>query len=493
MIPPLLALLSWPAIVAMLGSSRGIAGMICLSVIGGYLFLPVEGGLDLPLLPAFDKVLIPSLVAMIGASMMASGKAELMGLPGWVPRSPTLRVMLLAVVIGAFLTVMTNGDNIPYLDFFLPALTPYDAFSYVLTSMVMLLPLLIGRKYLASPENQRLLLVALCLAALIYTPLVLYEVRMSPQLSAQIYGFFPHSWIQHIRGDGYRPIVFLEHGLRLAIFLTAAVIAAAGLSRIDASGRRPLYLMACLWLMAVLVLAKSLGALIIGIVLCGAVFLLPSRMQMLLAAVLVSAVVLYPILRSAGLVPVEWMLQTIAGFNPERAASLGIRFQFESLLLERAQLRPVFGWGGNGRSLLLTERTIPDGQWVITLGVFGWTGFLALFGLLSFPVIFLWWSAKRIQYGPETVILALILAGSVVDLVPNSGMNPVLWLTAGALWGRLELGAVRSEEDAETAQTAPAEDTPARPGFTRGRPTPAAPATGAAYTRQQNRFERNSA
>ena len=55
--------------------------------------------------------------------------------------------------------------------------------------------------------------------------LVIWEARMSPQINQQLYGFFAHDWLQHIR-NGFRPIIFLAHGLRVGIFLAMAMVAA---------------------------------------------------------------------------------------------------------------------------------------------------------------------------------------------------------------------------------------------------------------------------
>lgn len=53
----------------------------------------------------------------------------------------------------------------------------------------------------------------LVIAGLIYTVPMLYEIRMSPQLHTIFYGYFPHSFGQQARGGGFRPVVFMGHGL----------------------------------------------------------------------------------------------------------------------------------------------------------------------------------------------------------------------------------------------------------------------------------------
>jgi hypothetical protein len=75
-----------------------------------------------------------------------------------------------------------------------------------------------------------------------------------------------------------------------------------------------------------------------------------------------------------------------------------------------------------------------------------------------------------------------MLAGNLIDMIPNSGMTPLTWLIVGALFGRLELG--RIVETAAESTNTPARST----GYTQARPVssgllPGAAAT-ASYTRQ---------
>lgn len=82
--------------------------------------------------------------------------------------------------------------------------------------------------------------------------------------------------------------------------------------------------------------------------------------------------------------------------------------------------------------------SVSDGQWVITIGQWGWVGYLALFGLLCLPVLALWWRYRQVPEGaipPQVGVLALILGASLVDLLPNATLVSLTWLIAGALLG----------------------------------------------------------
>ena len=72
---------------------------------------------------------------------------------------------------------------------------------------------------------------ALVVAGLAYSVPMLIEVRLSPQINIWVYGFFQHNFDQMMRYGGFRPIVFLPHGLWVAFFALMALVAAVGLWR----------------------------------------------------------------------------------------------------------------------------------------------------------------------------------------------------------------------------------------------------------------------
>lgn len=267
---------------------------------------------------------------------------------------------------------------------------------------------------------------------------------MSPQLNNIIYGFFPHSFLQHIRNGGFRPLVFLNHGLWLSIFLSLSVLAAASMFRLSTTGAaRGKYLLACLWIMLTLFMSKSLGALMIASCLLPVVFL-GRRLQLMAASIVAMVVIIYPILRGAGVVPLDAIMEWANSVSPERAWSLGYRIQNEEILLEKAQERPVFGWGIWGRSQIYNDVgkqiSTPDGYWIIVLGFGGWVKYIAEFGLLCLPIFIMFLRRKAYDIGTETTLLTLLLTANLFDLLPNATITPLTWILAGALWGRVELG-----------------------------------------------------
>ncbi|MEM9242394.1 MAG: hypothetical protein AAGB07_20690, partial [Pseudomonadota bacterium] len=350
--------------------------------------------------------------------------------------------LLVFGIAGAFITSLTNGDRLVYGPTVLRGLSEYDGFSAVLELLVLFLPFLLARKFLADEEGHKILLTVLCLMAVVYAFLALYEVRMSPQINNMVYGFFPHNWRQHVRGGGYRPLVFLNHGLWLGIFFCYALIATIALAK-HQSKRVVEFAAAALFLGLTLVLMRSLGALLIAIVLAPAILFLSSRMQLFVAAGFSSAVLLYPMLRSIDLVPVNWFLNVAGRISFERASSLRFRIENEDALLAKAQERSLFGWGGWGRSRLFDEfgrgQSVTDGYWVILFGTGGWVKYVAFFGLLTLPIILMAFMFRRGKISAITTGLALALTANMIDLIPNATFTPITLLMAGALAGHFEL------------------------------------------------------
>lgn len=442
MIPTTLALSVWPLVGLALFRTLPYHAAIVATVVGGYLFLPTQGGFDLPLLPFIGKNLIATMTAAVLAMAFAP-KAEGVALPGWIPRSPGILALIAILILGTFGTALTNGDTIRIDETVLPGLRPYDALSDSAQILAALLPFLIARKYFATPESHRTLLLVFAVAGLGYSLLALYEVRFSPRLNVHVYGFFPHDWRQHIRGGGFRPVVFLKHGLWLGIFFACATLAAFALWRIDRTRHRRLYLAGALWLLGTLFLCKALGALMIALAVIPLLLFLPVRLQIFAAAAIAGLITTYPTVRAAGLVPTDWIVEQVREMSSERAGSLQFRLDNEDILLAKAKERPLFGWGGWGRMRVYDERgrdiSTTDGEWIITFSRGGWVRYIGEFGILSFAIFTLALRWRRFTLDPVTAALSLILAANMIDLIPNATTTPLTLLMAGALAGRLEL------------------------------------------------------
>jgi hypothetical protein len=287
---------------------------------------------------------------------------------------------------------------------------------------------------------------ALVIAGLVYSLPILFETRFSPQLNSWIYGYFPSDFLQQMRDGGFRPMVFMGHGLAVAFFAMTTVVAAAACWRTQVNVGRLSPAGVTAFLGMILLLCKSGAALVYGVTLMPVVRWTTPRLQLRIALALVTIALLYPALRIADLVPTKYMVDLAESISAERASSLGFRFDQEQLLLTHASERFLFGWGRFGRSRVYDAESgrdisFTDGRWIITLGQFGLFGFIAEFGLLALPVFRAASALRFTESSRDGVLLgalALILAINVVDLLPNSGLLPWTWLLAGALLGRAE-------------------------------------------------------
>ncbi len=445
-----LALMAWPLVIALMFRKMAPERALIWAILGGYLLLPEAARINFPMIPPFDKVSIPNLttfalcVAIFGTRIVA-----------W-PSGWSGRILFVALITAPIFTVFANtepvlvgaiesgrllitGEAPP-----VRGMRLYDSASVLVQQIIALLPFILGYHLLRSAEGLEMLLRALVIAGLIYSLPMLWEIRFSPQLHTIVYGFFQHDFGQMIRWGGYRPIVFLPHGLWLSLFAAMTVMAALHVLRHSATAQRPRALLIALYLCCVLILSKSLGPILIVAVLAPLILYAGPKLQLSAAAMIGLIALVFPLLRGAGLIPTDMLVRELSAHSAERAHSLGFRFDNEDLLLARAADKPLVGWGAWGRNLIhdpITGEaaTISDGFWVITIGQFGWIGYLATFGLLALPLFALWRHGARrsgAQIAPQVGSLALIFSGNLFDLLPNATLVPWTWLMAGALLGQ---------------------------------------------------------
>jgi hypothetical protein len=308
------------------------------------------------------------------------------------------------------------------------------------------IPFYLGSAMFRTSGDLRVLLRTMAVAAILYSPLLFVEMRLSPQLHNWVYGFYQHSFIQTIRGTGYRPIVFMAHGLALALFVALAVVAAVVLYKVKIRVLRFPAVWAASYLWVTLLLCKSLASFLYGLIATPLVVFTSPRTQALVATTLVGFLFLYPVVLANDLIPIE-AIDAFAReeFDDERADSLMFRFEQGQTTLDRALERPWFGWGGYCRACLFEPwsgkmESVRDGAWVITLGNQGIFGFIGRFSLLLFPLVAL---VRRVKFVPREsdrrllAGLGLMVGLAGVDLVPNADFNRIPLLLSGALYGCL--------------------------------------------------------
>ncbi|MCX7559222.1 hypothetical protein OS190_06540 [Sulfitobacter sp. F26204] len=446
-----LMLAIWPIVCLVLFRTQKLERALVWSILGGYLFLPPLTEFNLPLVPAMDKVSIPNLSVLLIMLFAMTQKVRL-----W-PESRLAQLLVAGLILSAVPTVLTNSDPIifevlkdadpiVFMVDMLPGQSVRDLGSVLIAQVLTLVPFLLARQFLSTEEGLHEMLLALMVGTLVYSVPSLIEIRLSPQMNVWIYGFFQHSFEQTMRAGGFRPIVFLPHGLWLALFVCMGLMAAAALARAAAPNDRWRMMLLVGYIAVLLVLCKSLASQMYGLVLVPLILFAPQRWLIRIAALFAFVAVTYPMLRNFQLVPLDAILAQAEAISTERAQSLEYRFNNEEQLLARAAQKPAFGWGGWGRSLIRHPETgqilsIPDGRWIIIFGTFGWLGYLCEFGLLALPLVLMWLYIRKrrdAEISPYVAPLCLILGITMMDMLLNATLTPLTWLTAGAILGYAE-------------------------------------------------------
>lgn len=439
-----LALFLWVpvTVVAFTRLRPPLATMVC--VLSGVMLLPEKLAVDPPLLPPMDKLSITAVWAFLCCLWKARERiAAARPLRG-------LDALFLLVVIGNVGTALTNADPLVTGPVTRQGLTLYDAFAGSVKDVLSLyLPFLLGRAMLRTRRDLRDLMRVLAACGVVYASLALIEIRLSPQLHRWIYGYHQHDFSMTMRFGGYRPMIFMEHGLATAMFVLSTALAAW--SRWRAGEAKP---WVAVYLTAVLVLCKSTGAIVYALFVVPVVAL-QTKPRMWLAALLALMVLLFPLLRGADVFPTDTLVEWAHNINEDRALSLWFRFDQEDQLLDRARERLAFGWGSYNRNRIFDPETgedlsVTDGDWMIQVGTRGLVGFIGLYGILALSVVLAQRRLKRIPGRRDRLLLAglaLVSALQTVDLLPNGLFHFLPFFFAGAVAG-LSDGLARARRSA---------------------------------------------
>ena len=422
-----IALFGWiPAVLALFMAfppRRAVIGAFLLA----WLFLPMAGFKLAEGVPVYDKMSATCVGVLLG--MVAFDLRRLQTFrPGWID---------LPMLVWCLCPIASSLSN---------DLGVYDGTSAVFGQMVSWgLPYFIGRVYFSDLASLKELAVGLFIGGLIYVPLCLLEIRMSPQLHTWVYGYHQHTFAQTIRMGGWRPTVFMGHGLMVGMWMCMTALIGVWLWYARALPRsicRIPTAWALVALVVTAVLCKSTGAiLLLGLGLAGLFAVPVLRTKWVIWALVISGP-LYMAVRAGGVWDgmslVDW---TRSLSDEERAGSLLTRVTNENSLSSRALERPWFGWGGWARNFVPNEQggsdTIPDGMWVITLGVTGGVGLGALVLVLLLPPSLLLARIRVADWSKPVhapaVVLAVVLVLYQVDCIPNAMGNPVFMVICGGL------------------------------------------------------------
>lgn len=403
----------------------------------GVLYLPPLVYFMFPLMPQLDKTALASLGMLFGAVLF--GRRLLAG----VSLDGVSKFFIGVTLLANVLRVLTNTDPLYYGSLVVPGLVPRNVIAFTVYDLLLVVvPFYFGVALGTTAEGRTALFRTWLTCGVFYACLATVELRLSPQMNRWIYGYHQHSWTQAVREGGYRPLLFMHHGLELALFNAGTALIATVAGRLKQKVYGVSASLASYVVLAILVLSNSMAALFYAVL--GKVLLhLASPKRRLTAAAIVTAIVLLnPLSRTLDWLPTEAIVETIAAFSPERASSLQFRFSNEDLLLEKARERWFTGWGGFGRIRVYddygTDLTTVDGAWIIAFAGGGAPRFLGMFGLLCWPIVLAWRKAKQITDRDALGMissLALLASFFAFDLLPNGMFNQLPYLLSGFVLG----------------------------------------------------------
>ena len=308
-------------------------------------------------------------------------------------------------------------------------------------------PYYLGRLYLNNLDGLRKLAIGIFTGGLIYIPLCLLEIRISPSLHRIVYGFnAKENLAQEIRYGGYRPTVFMETGLMVGAWMMAATLLGLWLWKVGiikqmwgiAASRLVLALL------VTFILVKATGAwflFLIGVVILFVAKWFRTSMLLLVLIVTISS---YIFVGATGTFSGNQIVSVMStGVNADRAQSLEFRFDNEKILSDKARQRMLFGWGGFGRSRVYNEWrkdiSVTDSLWIIAFGTTGAVGLISLTASLLLPVLaFIQRYPARLWKNPKVApaaAMAVLLALYMLDCVLNAMINPIYTLACGGIAG----------------------------------------------------------
>lgn len=430
-----LAFLVWLPIAAVIFAVKKphVAALTVLIVGGSY--LPELMKVPLPVFPDLSKELLPPIAVLLLGMVFGKGLFRKLSLDGMA------RLLLLMVFISDVASVLLNRDAFSVGEAVIPAIETRTAITYVIEDwLTFFVPFLVGlavvrhREWVADSVRTWLVLAA------VYGLLVMYEARFSPQLHTKLYGYFQHDWIQMVRGGGFRPIVFMNHALEVALYMSMSTLLAALAMKRGKVIKSALPLL--LYFVLCTLLCKSSGS--IGMMMVGLGLLLFAKpvTQARVARVLVVLLLLVPLIRASGYFPSDRIITWATNLtNAERADSLAYRFRNDEELVERTMERPWFGWGGAARGFVYnpdgTTNTVVDGFWIIIFNARGFIGYYALFGLLVWPVFVANKRINKLERKDRTLLggLTLVQGFYCFDLLVNGMYNAFPFLLGGMVFG----------------------------------------------------------
>ena len=408
------------------------------SFIIAWLFLPQNAGFSFVDLPEYDRISATCLGVILCIFTFKIKPPQNFKL-SWID------IPIIIYTISPFFSSLSNGLGI------------YDGLSSTSVRIIQYaVPYFIGRIYLSKIKILSTFTKSILISGLIYVPLCLIEIRLSPQIHKWVYGYAGiRQFAQGIRYGGYRPSVFMRHGLSVGMWMMAVTLIAFWLWQSKAVKKIwgiPIELVIIV-LLVTFILIKSTGAygyLIFGLVILFCAKTVRFSLPLLGLSL---AVCLYLLVGATGQLTqsrLNAITSTLSRFAPpDRVDSLIFRFENEYPLARKALSKPMFGWGGWGRNRIFIttnqgeriDTSVTDSLWIITYGINGAFGLIGVFSVMLVPPIYFFfkYSPKLwFKTGIDSIaVLNVILVLYSVDCTMNNQFNPVFIVISGAVSGCL--------------------------------------------------------
>lgn len=399
---------------------------VIISFVAAWLFLP-QASYPIPSLPPYTKISAACYGILLGTLIYDTARLTSFK-PGW------LDVPMVIYCLCPIVSQVSNGGS---------PISP--TVNQIVTWG---LPYFLGRLYVGSLDGLRQLAIGIFAGGLAYIPFTLVEGVRGPILHQMIYGVNAfEDWGQARRLGGWRPVVFMQHGLMVGLWMMTAALIAVWLWQTGTVKKfmgRNIKTLALILTIAFF-LCRSTGAYSLFAIALLVLFSAKWFRTSLPLLFIIGYIVFYLYIAAAGQFSSQDVIDFITQvFGEERAGSLKFRFDNEEILGEKARQRFLFGWGDSGGNRVYNQYgkdiSVTDSLWIIAFGVNGVVGLVSLFSSLLLPVIVFCvfkypartWSNPKVA---PAAALGVALTMYVFDCVLNAMTNPIFALIAGGISG----------------------------------------------------------
>ncbi len=418
----IISLFGWIPVVLMLFWLLPARRAMLAGSISAWLLLPPTG-IDLPGLPVFDKAAAATVGILLATVIFEPNRLT----------SFRLRWFDLPIILWCLCPLWSSISN---------DLGLYDGLTSVFRQMIVwFLPYLIGRLYLTDFSGLRDLALGMVIGGVCLIPLCLFEMRMSPLLLPMVYGMRGY---EGLRYGGYRPHIFFATGLELGLWMNAVTLVAIWLwatGQLKRLWGLPGSAIAAMLLITA-ILCRCTGATMLLFAGLGSLWICWRTKTKWVMWALLSVAPIYYGLRITDL----WsgrdavaVARAVFGDGP--AWSLEFRLINEDFFIAKTLQRPIFGWGGWGRSFIYDENgtalNIIDQLTIIAFSSNGYVGLITLSAVLLLPpALFLRRFAvmqwTRADLAPA-VAIGVVLNLYLLDCMLNGMLNVIYLIAAGGL------------------------------------------------------------